>query len=225
MIHIGPGGVFPDALNPPASRRTTLGTLPVMTPGIAPQANTGQEVSPETSSFPSGLGLSPPSPPASSAQGQSRSEPALRPSANPSANPSQQPRAAAFAQQPGTPQVFGGGGIAGVASQSTAASIKVWNERSQYNEWEFIYDYRADPLGIAAVARVSGPPAQIPAQPAPPGQQPLPQEQQPAPGAASPTQQFSPPPQWLGPGPPGVRPNPQFPPSPIPRVSPAPQPR
>jgi hypothetical protein len=33
-----------------------------------------------------------------------------------------------------------GGGIAGVASTAESDSIMVYNDRSKYNEWEFIYD-------------------------------------------------------------------------------------
>ena len=33
-----------------------------------------------------------------------------------------------------------GGGIAGVASNADAASIKVYNDHSNYKEWEFIFD-------------------------------------------------------------------------------------
>jgi type II secretory pathway pseudopilin PulG len=36
------------------------------------------------------------------------------------------------------------GGIGGVASKLEAESIKVYNDRSKYNEWEFIYDPRQD---------------------------------------------------------------------------------
>ncbi|HWR54506.1 MAG TPA: hypothetical protein VN428_25585, partial [Bryobacteraceae bacterium] len=45
---------------------------------------------------------------------------------------------------------FGGGGIAGVASKSEEAGIKLYNERSKYKEWEFLYDPRKDgtsPMG------------------------------------------------------------------------------
>jgi hypothetical protein len=41
--------------------------------------------------------------------------------------------------QPGGQQV--GGGIAGVASTSENPSIMVYNERTSYNEWEFIFDF------------------------------------------------------------------------------------
>lgn len=39
-----------------------------------------------------------------------------------------------------------GGGIAGVASTAEAESIMVYNDRTKYNEWEFVYDFRKDPL-------------------------------------------------------------------------------
>jgi type II secretory pathway pseudopilin PulG len=37
-----------------------------------------------------------------------------------------------------------GGGIAGVASKLEAEGIKVYNDRTKYNEWEFVYDFRQD---------------------------------------------------------------------------------
>jgi hypothetical protein len=37
-----------------------------------------------------------------------------------------------------------GGGIAGVATTLEAEGIKVYNERTKYNEWEFVYDFRKD---------------------------------------------------------------------------------
>jgi hypothetical protein len=51
---------------------------------------------------------------------------------------------------PGVPPTLSGrsgqqiGGIAGVASKFEGSSIKVYNDRSKYNEWEFIYDFRLD---------------------------------------------------------------------------------
>jgi hypothetical protein len=53
----------------------------------------------------------------------------------------QQQQAAAV----GGPQI--GGGIAGVASKLKAEAIKVYNERSKYHEWEFVYDFRKDASG------------------------------------------------------------------------------
>ena len=38
------------------------------------------------------------------------------------------------------PQVFGGGPIVGVASTSKDKTIRIFNKKSHYNEWQFIYD-------------------------------------------------------------------------------------
>ena len=220
LIHIGPGGTFPDALtvqSPPSPSPSSASGEPdsSASPGTPPDA--GSLANPSASSP---TEASPGSPLAlfqsgAAASGQSSQEPAFRPSADPTANPQQQPRAAGTAQA-----VFGGGGIAGVASQNTASSIKVWNGEEQYNRWEFIYNFQTDPAGLAAVARVSGvaaPPGAQPAAGGQPGAQPSASPQQPA------VQQtpFSPP-RWLGGPAPGVRPGTpgQFPPSPIPQPAP-----
>ena len=55
------------------------------------------------------------------------------------------PRGMATAFQPAAgQQPLQAGGIAGVASKLESESIKVYNDRSKYNEWEFIYDPRQD---------------------------------------------------------------------------------
>ncbi|OFW00764.1 MAG: hypothetical protein A3G20_00165 [Acidobacteria bacterium RIFCSPLOWO2_12_FULL_59_11] len=225
LIHIGPGGVFPDSLtasqppggSPASATSTGLEPSPEMYPaGKSPSSQTPTPGLSASSGFP------PTNVPVTRGVAGESSEPALRPSANPTANPAQQPRAAASAR--GGPQTlaFGGGGIAGVASQNTAASIKVLNGYSQYNEWEFIYDFRSDPLGTAAVTRASPSTTQPGGQPGAPGQQPATPRQPPA--LQNPPEQ---PPRWLGGPPPGVRPTPrQFPPSPIsPGTSPLPRQR
>jgi len=43
-----------------------------------------------------------------------------------------------------------GGGIAGVASTADQEGIKVYNDRSNYKEWEFVYDIRKDPRMMGA---------------------------------------------------------------------------
>ncbi len=77
-------------------------------------------------------------------------------------------------QQAATPagQILGGG-IAGVASTLEAEAIMVYNERTKYNEWEFIYDFRKDPLrmrqlGLAAGGAVQAPGATQPGKQAQP---------------------------------------------------------
>ncbi len=42
------------------------------------------------------------------------------------------------------PNALGAGGIAGVASKQAGKGIKVYNERSKYKEWEFVFDPRKD---------------------------------------------------------------------------------
>src|SRR5205823_9598775 len=52
-----------------------------------------------------------------------------------------------------------GGGIAGVASNADEEGIKVYNERTNYKEWEFLYDYTKD-RGPAATTGGAGTPVQ-----------------------------------------------------------------
>jgi hypothetical protein len=56
----------------------------------------------------------------------------------PQGAPTQQGTAGA----PGGQQI--GGGVAGVASKLEADSIRIYNEREKYNEWEFVYDFSKD---------------------------------------------------------------------------------
>src|SRR5207245_314252 len=48
------------------------------------------------------------------------------------------------------------GGIAGVASKVEKQAIKIYNERDQYNEWEFIYDFTKDRTGAGQLAGTMG---------------------------------------------------------------------
>lgn len=74
---------------------------------------------------------------------------------------------------PGTPvptvtgQTVIGGGIAGVASKLEEDGIKVYNDQTSYNKWEFVYDITKDPARTGATA--------IPANNAPPPGTPMPQ--------------------------------------------------
>src|SRR6185312_7977744 len=52
-----------------------------------------------------------------------------------------------------------GGGIAGVASTAEAEGIKVYNDKTNYKEWEFIYDYTKD-KGPASTTGGTGTPVQ-----------------------------------------------------------------
>jgi len=60
--------------------------------------------------------------------------------------------------QPVTQQpITYGTGIAGVASKAEADSIIIYNERTRYNEWEFIYDLRKDRSAIGPVGLTGAP--------------------------------------------------------------------
>jgi type II secretory pathway pseudopilin PulG len=46
------------------------------------------------------------------------------------------------------PRVFGGGGIVGVASLSKDKTIREFNKKDHYNQWQFIYDPSSDRGGL-----------------------------------------------------------------------------
>lgn len=48
----------------------------------------------------------------------------------------------------GAPQVFGGGAIVGVASTSKDSTIREFNKKNRYNQWQFIYDPTSDRGGL-----------------------------------------------------------------------------
>ncbi len=48
----------------------------------------------------------------------------------------------------GQGQVFGGGAIVGVASMSKDTTIREFNKKRKYNEWQFVYDPTADRGGL-----------------------------------------------------------------------------
>ena len=61
-----------------------------------------------------------------------------------------------------------GGGIAGVASKAENDSIKVYNDRQKYNEWEFVYDMKKDSR-LTGQQPQGGPPPNSPTGGAPGG--------------------------------------------------------
>jgi hypothetical protein len=63
------------------------------------------------------------------------------------------PRGNMNMQVPGAPGLQIGGGIAGFASTAEAPSIKLYNERQKYNEWEFIYDVKKDKRLLGTATR------------------------------------------------------------------------
>jgi hypothetical protein len=48
----------------------------------------------------------------------------------------------------GNQTVFGGGPIVGVASVSKKKTIRIYNKKTKYNEWQFVYDPTADRGGL-----------------------------------------------------------------------------
>jgi len=75
--------------------------------------------------------------------------------------------------QPG--QTFGGAGIIGFSPNSPKQSIMIYKTKQKYNEWEFVYDPRADLMQGGA------PPINVPLQPGSPGFSPPPTAQTPTP--------------------------------------------
>jgi len=82
------------------------------------------------------------------------------------------PRGLAAIQPSSTGPQLGMSGIAGVASKLEAEGIKVYNDRTKYNEWEFLYDARMDRTAA---------PMQRGAQPGTPGQTTGPSQMSPQP--------------------------------------------
>jgi len=123
------------------------------------------------------------------------------------------PTSGPLGQQPGGQngsQVFGGGPMVGVASLSDKKTIRIFNKKDRYNQWQFIYDPSTDRGGLISTPAMGIPQFQsIPQNGAPAGQ---PGVGQPGVGQPGP---------GLGAQPPGLgaRPNPpgsgmQPPPSP-----------
>ena len=65
-------------------------------------------------------------------------------------------------------QVFGGGPIVGVASTSKNKTIRIFNKKEHYNDWQFIYDPSSDRGGLLNTP--SQPPLQTGTQPGQAGQ-------------------------------------------------------
>ena len=71
------------------------------------------------------------------------------------------PRAAPAGVNVPTNNAVGGGGIAGVASKHTGPSIKVYNDRQKYEEWEFVSTRNVNAGGVGGVG---GQPGGVPGQ-------------------------------------------------------------
>src|SRR5207245_10858894 len=91
-----------------------------------------------------------------------------------------------------TGKVFGGGPIVGVVSTSEKETIREFNNKSHYNEWQFIYDPSSDRGGLLNTP--AQPPLQVAGPNTQPGQPPLPNGIGPATNPGSPPPPMSPPP-------------------------------
>jgi hypothetical protein len=93
--------------------------------------------------------------------------------------PAAPPAAAGTAPAPAMGQIIGGG-IAGVASKREQEGIKVYKDKTKYNEWEFVYDITKDTsrTGVAAQPQQPQQQSQQPQQANPQPQMQQPQMQQ-----------------------------------------------
>jgi type II secretory pathway pseudopilin PulG len=105
-----------------------------------------------------------------------------------------------IATEPGGPAGpgagVGRGGVVGVVSKSTKASLRLYNGRGRYNEWQFVYTQASGRIGVPG----QGPPGQVQPGMGPGG---FPRMPGGAPGAARPGTVFTP---GGGPGQPPRRP-------------------
>lgn len=158
-------------------------------PGVAGgQQLPGQpaQVQPPAFGSSGGFGMSPPPPPSSAtggipgglsasgsmAPGGVQTSGLARPGAPNQALQAIQTLLTRTPQQGGAPAggLAIGGGIAGVASNADMEGIRVYNEKTNYKEWEFLFDARKamQAAGIATPAQQPGAPSQLPGRPAAP---------------------------------------------------------
>lgn len=116
--------------------------------------------------FPSGVYGGSPSPYVPSASMQGGFQPGRPGATNPAIEMIQRilttPRPGGLGQTGAQEGLNVGGGIAGVATTMEAEGIKVYNERTKYNEWEFIYDFRKDRTMMGAMGLAPGMTPQAP---------------------------------------------------------------
>lgn len=162
--------IFPgQAAYPSPTRGITVLPPPYGRPGVqapvfpsqgAPVSSQTGGVSPTP--FPTGAYGSSPSPYVPSASMQGGFRPGTPGGTNP--NPAIEmiqrilttPRPGGLGQATAQEGLTIGGGIAGVATTMEAEGIKVYNERTKYNEWEFIYDFRKDRTMMGAMGLAPG---------------------------------------------------------------------
>ena len=172
-------------------RRTEVAAAVAAVQAQQAQQNSNPNNPPATPGDGSGDGTNPAGTPAATAAGTPGAPP---PNADGESNPDQ---AQSSDQKPSGNPIFGGGAMVGVAStnENTAnlyspghASIREFNKKHHYNEWQFIYDPQSDsgalpkgpwqPQTIGAAGQngqIGTPAGQLNGPPAPDAQQPLPE--------------------------------------------------
>src|SRR2546423_1421343 len=119
-------------------------------PGALNMSNNAGQGGPGPSSNPGGPNSNPGGPqdqPQSGAGDNSDSDQAAQNGAGP-ANAPQSAGTPANQASPGNGQSFGGLPIVGVASTSKDKSIRTFNKKDHYNQWQFIYDPSTDRGGL-----------------------------------------------------------------------------
>jgi type II secretory pathway pseudopilin PulG len=147
LIHVAPGPVFYDALNPPPQPGNGSAGTGNNQRGLGNSGGFGQGTGQNGNSTgnPGGVAGGSAANNAGSNSGGSNS-------------------GSAGSQSSSNGQTVGSGGaIAGVASKSEQEAIKVVNGYHHYNEWEFIFNYLSDPIAAKKMAPLANP-----AQPTPP---------------------------------------------------------
>jgi len=100
--------------------------------------------------------------------GGAQGGPAQGPGTSPGAPGQTQPpgTAASNISNPlGSGPTFGGGPIIGVAGTKNHASLKTWNDKTNYKDWEFYYDPRFEVMsgaGLSGAGGVPGVPSGVP---------------------------------------------------------------
>jgi hypothetical protein len=87
-------------------------------------------------------------PAATAAAGEAQPGPATNPADAGTASGSSAGQSASASGNQLSSQVFGGGPIIGVVSASKAESIREFNNKNHYNQWQFIYDPGTDRGGL-----------------------------------------------------------------------------
>ena len=123
---------------------------------------------------------------------QNPAQPAGSPSQLSPKSPQQENGPASTSGDSLTGKVFGGGPIVGVVSTSEKETIREFNNKSHYNEWQFIYDPSSDRGGLLNTP--AQPPLQVAGPNTQPGQPPLPNGIGPGTNPGSPPPTMSPPP-------------------------------